>query len=83
MCVEDRQEGRELWLIIDRCAGGGSLERQSKSLQLGRLCIRTVLRDRAKKCRVMYEVEYKLLTYVDLYDLGMEHDVGRALSGDR
>ena len=50
MCVEDRQEGRELWLIIDRCAGGGSLERQSKSLQLGRLCIRTVLRDRAKRC---------------------------------
>ena len=24
MCVEDWQEGRELWLIIDGCAGGGS-----------------------------------------------------------
>jgi len=43
MCVEDRQERRELWLIIDRCAGGDSLERQSKGLQLGRVCIRAVL----------------------------------------
>jgi len=43
MCVEDWQEGRELWLIIDRCAGGGSFERQSKGLQLNRVCIWAVL----------------------------------------
>ena len=72
MCVEDWQEGRELWLIIDRCAGGGSFERQSKGLQLNRVCIWAVLnRPCQKKCRVMYEVEYKLLTYVDLYDVDL------------
>jgi len=43
MCVEDRQDWRELWLILDRCAGDDSLERQSKGLQLNRVNIRAVL----------------------------------------